>query len=91
MLTRAHLLFFSLFFKWHISSCLFNSISWRRIKLGLIVKKSEALASVSEGTSSESTIRDQLQQVDVLQNMGISRHFAAEIKCILDMTYRYEY
>ncbi|TKW06507.1 hypothetical protein SEVIR_7G245100v4 [Setaria viridis] len=41
----------------------------------------------NKGTSSESTIRKQLQQVDVLQNMGISRHFAAEIKCILDMTY----
>ncbi|KAJ1272724.1 hypothetical protein BS78_06G224400 [Paspalum vaginatum] len=41
-----------------------------------------------KGASSTTTIRQQLQQVDVLENMGISRHFAAEIKRILDMTYR---
>ncbi|ONM14042.1 kaurene synthase2 [Zea mays] len=38
--------------------------------------------------ASETTIRQQLQQVDVLENTGISRHFAGEIKCILDRTYR---
>nr|CAB3485715.1 unnamed protein product [Digitaria exilis] len=42
--------------------------------------------SISSGTAA-TTRKQQLQQVDVLQNMGISRHFAAEIKCILDMTY----
>ncbi|WVZ87068.1 hypothetical protein U9M48_033763 [Paspalum notatum var. saurae] len=43
-----------------------------------------------KGASSETTtiIRQQLQQVDVLENMGISRDFAAEIKRILDITYR---
>ncbi|CAL5030107.1 unnamed protein product [Urochloa decumbens] len=41
----------------------------------------------NKGTSSETTIRKQLQHVDVLQNMGISRHFAGEIKRILDTTY----
>ncbi|CAL5025495.1 unnamed protein product [Urochloa decumbens] len=39
------------------------------------------------GTSSETTVRKQLQHVDMLQNMGISRHFAGEIKRILDVTY----
>ncbi|CAD6262344.1 unnamed protein product [Miscanthus lutarioriparius] len=38
--------------------------------------------------ASETTIRQQLQQVDVLENMGISRHFAVEIKRVLDRTYR---
>ncbi|XP_066348610.1 acyclic sesquiterpene synthase-like isoform X2 [Miscanthus floridulus] len=38
--------------------------------------------------ASETTIRQQLQQVDVLENMGISRHFAGEIKRVLDRTYR---
>lgn len=38
--------------------------------------------------ASEATIRQQLQLVDVLENMGISRHFPGEIKCILDRTYR---
>ena len=59
----------------------------------------EAFASVSrctsrlhnKGTSSDTTIRKQLEQIDVLQNMGISRHFDGEIKRILDMTYRYQY
>jgi hypothetical protein len=54
------------------------------------------LASVSPGRrkqhdkrASETTIRQQLKQVDVLENMGISRHFAGEIKRVLDRTYRY--
>ncbi|KAG0527406.1 hypothetical protein BDA96_06G230600 [Sorghum bicolor] len=38
--------------------------------------------------ASETTIMQQLQQVDVLENMGISRHFASEIKRVLDRTYR---
>ncbi|CAO2036454.1 unnamed protein product [Urochloa humidicola] len=41
----------------------------------------------NKGTSSQATIRKQLQHVDVLQNMGISRHFSGEIKRILDVTY----
>ncbi|CAN6276891.1 unnamed protein product [Urochloa humidicola] len=41
----------------------------------------------NKGTSSETTIRKQLQHVDMLQNMGISQHFAGEVKRILDMTY----
>ncbi|KAG2571470.1 hypothetical protein PVAP13_7KG126700 [Panicum virgatum] len=41
----------------------------------------------NKGTSSDTTIRKQLEQIDVLQNMGISRHFDGEIKRILDMTY----
>jgi acyclic sesquiterpene synthase len=36
-------------------------------------------------------MREQLQQVDVLQNMGISRHFSGDIKRILERTYRYRY
>jgi len=41
----------------------------------------------NKGTSSDTAMRKQLEQVDVLQNMGISRHFDGEIKRILDMTY----
>ncbi|RLM65650.1 acyclic sesquiterpene synthase-like isoform X2 [Panicum miliaceum] len=41
----------------------------------------------NKGTSSDITTREQLQQVDVLQNMGISRHFAGDIKRILERTY----
>ncbi|CAO2043669.1 unnamed protein product [Urochloa humidicola] len=41
----------------------------------------------NKGTPSETTIRKQLQHVDVLQNMGISRHFSGEIERILDVTY----
>ncbi|KAG8043418.1 hypothetical protein GUJ93_ZPchr0458g22360 [Zizania palustris] len=33
-------------------------------------------------------MHSQLSMVDALENMGISRHFAGEIKSILDMTYR---
>ncbi|KAG8043451.1 hypothetical protein GUJ93_ZPchr0458g22525 [Zizania palustris] len=33
-------------------------------------------------------MHSQLSMVDALENMGISRHFAREIKSILDMTYR---
>jgi len=41
----------------------------------------------NKGTSSDTAMRKQLEQVDVLQNMGISWHFDGEIKRILDMTY----
>ncbi|KAL5216888.1 hypothetical protein ABZP36_008289 [Zizania latifolia] len=35
----------------------------------------------------QKVIHSQLSMVDALENMGISRHFAGEIKSILDMTY----
>ncbi|XP_062226694.1 ent-kaur-16-ene synthase, chloroplastic-like isoform X1 [Phragmites australis] len=38
-------------------------------------------------TAYPKNIHSQLSMVDVLENMGISRHFTGEIKCILDMTY----
>ncbi|KAF8747155.1 hypothetical protein HU200_013289 [Digitaria exilis] len=50
---------------------------------GMGTQHSKSVSSGAAGT----TRKQQLQQVDVLRNMGISRHFAAEIKCILDMTY----
>ncbi|XP_037486923.1 acyclic sesquiterpene synthase-like isoform X3 [Triticum dicoccoides] len=37
----------------------------------------------------QESIHLQLSMVDVLQKIGISRHFASEIKSILDFTYRY--
>jgi len=37
----------------------------------------------------QKNIHHQLSMVDVLHNIGISRHFASEIKSILDTTYSY--
>uniref|UniRef100_A0A0E0DI74 Terpene synthase N-terminal domain-containing protein n=1 Tax=Oryza meridionalis TaxID=40149 RepID=A0A0E0DI74_9ORYZ len=46
-------------------------------------------AKLSIPAAYPANIQSQLYMVDVLEKMGISRHFVAEIKSILDMTYRY--
>ncbi|XP_044967666.1 acyclic sesquiterpene synthase-like isoform X1 [Hordeum vulgare subsp. vulgare] len=42
-----------------------------------------------EAPTYQESIHRQLSMVDVLQKIGISRHFASEIKSILDFTYSY--
>jgi hypothetical protein len=56
-----------------------------------VARTKQQLQPHEPDTRYERTVHGQLSMVDVLEKIGISRHFASETKSILDEIYRYSY
>ncbi|KAM3389183.1 hypothetical protein ACQJBY_011376 [Aegilops geniculata] len=68
---------------------LLGSLNCKVEKKGRETRRNKQLHKPEEVSKFQESIRRQLSMVDVLQKIGISRHFASEIKSILDFTYSY--
>ncbi|XP_044460360.1 acyclic sesquiterpene synthase-like [Triticum aestivum] len=68
---------------------LLGSLNCKVEKKARETRTKKQLHKPEEVPTCQESIHRQLSMVDVLQKIGISRHFASEIKSILDFTYSY--